>query len=93
MDRIIRILTTGKPPEVIEQGIVDAIQSGCRVLVKAGSISVSFSETPMTGKPDSQSQAIANWAENLSQEHGLVWQRVGHDVLFTRTIPEILNRK
>lgn len=103
MDRIIRILTTGKPPEVIDQGILDAIQSGSRVLVKAGRLTANFpelnsselnsSELNRTQKLDSENSAIASWAEKLSQQHGLVWQRVGPDVLFTKTTPETLNRK
>ena len=103
MDNIVRILTTGKPLELIDQGIVDAIQSGSRVLVKAGSLTANFPEPnseefnsleiDRSRKQDSESSAIASWAETLSQEHGLVWQRVGPDVLFTRTLPETLNRK
>ncbi len=103
MDRIIRILTNGKAPEVIDQGILDAIQSGCRVLVKAGRLTSSFperssselnsSETNRPQKLDSENSAIASWAEKLSQQHGLVWQRVGPDVLFERTTAEPLNRK
>ena len=32
---------------------------------------------------DSRNAAIAEWAEGLSQVHGLEWRRVGRDVLFT----------
>ena len=97
MDRIIRILTTGKPLELIDQGIVDAIHSGSRVLVKVGSLKSNFPElNPLENNQpqvlDSENSAIAGWAERLSQEHGLVWQRVGPDVLFTKTIPAILKR-
>jgi hypothetical protein len=98
MDHIVRVLTTGKPLEGINQGIVDAIQRGSRVLVKAGSLSANFpeltpSEIDRPQKLDSENSAIASWAEKFSQQHGLVWQRVGPDVLFTRTIPEILKKK
>lgn len=98
MDHIVRILTIGKPLEVINQGIVDAIQSGCRVLVKAGSLTANFPEINSSKisrpqKLNSENTAIASWAKKLSEQHGLVWQRVGPDVLFTRTISEILNRK
>lgn len=93
MDHIVRILTTGKPLGLINQGIIDAIQSGSRVLVKAGSLTANFPELNRLQKLDSENSAIASWAEKLAQEHGLVWQRVGSDVLFTRTTSEILNRK
>ncbi len=98
MDRIIRILTNGKAPEVIDQGIADAIQSGCRVLVKAGRLTASFPElnsleTNRPQKQDSENSAIASWAEKLSQQHGLIWQSVGPDVLFEKTTREILHRK
>ena len=102
MDHIVRILTTGKPLEVIDQGIVDAIHTGSRVLVKAGSPTanspeinsseIDSSEINQTQKLDSENSAIASWAENLPQQHGPVWQRVGPDVLFTRTLPEILRK-
>lgn len=84
MDPIIRIITAGKPLADIDQGIVDAIQRGRRVLVKAGSISNNIDFDNIPQKLDGASGAIASWAEGLSQEHGLLWQRVGPDVLFTR---------
>jgi hypothetical protein len=103
MDRIIRILTAGKPLEVIDQAIADATCSGCRVLVKAGRLTASFPELNSSNFPelnsselsrpqklDSEDSAIASWAEQLSQLHGLVWQRVGSDVLFTKAPAETL---
>lgn len=93
MDRIIRILTTGKPPEAIDQSIVDAIHSGNRVLIKAGRLTANFPELNQPQKLDSESSAIASWAEKLSQQHGLAWQRVGPDVLFEKTTAGLLNRK
>ncbi len=103
MDRIVRILTTGKPLDLIDQGVVDAIYGGSRVLVKAGSLTANFLElNPIEVNPleinqsqrlDSENSAIAGWAEKLSQEHGLVWQRVGPDVLFTKTPAETLRRR
>ncbi|MGI4788764.1 MAG: hypothetical protein ACRYFS_07925 [Janthinobacterium lividum] len=84
MERIIRILTTGKALSVIDQAIIDAIQGGSRVLVKAGSLLVNFPENNLVDKLESENRAVAGWAEGLSQEHGLVWQRVGLDVLFVR---------
>jgi hypothetical protein len=81
MSPIVRILTTDKSREAIDQGIVDAIQRGSRVLVKVDVPSPHNFSTVISGKHD---EAIANWAEGFSQEHGLVWQRVGPDVLFTK---------
>ena len=90
MDRIIRILTAAKPLETINQEIAQAIQSGSRVLVKAGSLTTNFPESgslpklDTDEKIDSESSAIAKWAKELSHAHGLVWLRVGPDVLFTK---------
>ena len=83
MDRIIRIFSAGKPLEAIDQAVVDAIQGGSRVLIKAGSIPSKIPDGSGE-KFEGASGAIASWAEGLSQEHGLIWQRVGPDVLFTR---------
>lgn len=103
MGRIIRILTTGKPPEFVDQSIVDAIHSGSRVLVKAGKLIANFpqlssselscEEPNRPQKLDNENSVIASWAEKLAQQHGLAWQRVGPDVLFERTTREILHRK
>ena len=99
MDRIIRILTAGKALDVVDQEIADAIHSGSRVLVKAGSLTASF---PKDGSPtrldserkvDSENSIIAKWAEGLSHEHGLVWQRVGPDVLFAKAVVQKLGSK
>jgi hypothetical protein len=79
MNRIVRILTQGRELEAINRDVVAAIDGGTRVLVKAARVSDSI---PM--KPDGDKGAVADWAEALSQQHGLVWQRVGLDVLFTR---------
>lgn len=84
MDRIIRIFTAGKPIDLIEQGIAQAIQGGSRVLIKAGSIPDKIPDGSGE-KLEGASGAIASWAEGLSQEHGLIWQRVGPDVLFARS--------
>ena len=90
MNRIIRIFSAGKPIETIDQTIIEAIQSGSRVLIKAGSIPEKIpatNDSKNDPKFDSMSGAIASWAEGLSQEYGLVWQRVGPDVLFARATP------
>jgi len=79
MSRIVRILTQGKDLEAINRDVVAAIDGGNRVLVKAARVSGSIPATP-----DGDKGAVADWAEALSQEHGLVWQRVGLDVLFAR---------
>ena len=86
MDRIIRVLTASKPLEAIDQEIADAIQSGSRVLVKTGSLVANFPENGPLPKSDSENSVIAKWAEGLSHEHGLVWQRVGPDVLFAKAV-------
>lgn len=99
MDRIIRILTAGKPLEAIDQEIAQAIQSGSRVLVKAGSLTANFpNDDPVTKldsdrKVDSENSVIAKWAEGLSHAHGLVWLRVGPDVLFTKAPAESIRRR
>jgi len=88
MDHIIRIFSAGKALEVIDQGIVETIQSGSRVLIKASSIpdkTTNHADNNVDQKFDSMNGAIASWAESLSQTNGLVWQRVGPDVLFARS--------
>jgi|GEM_PF-1395096 len=88
MDRIIRIFSVDKPLEAIDQEIAQAIQVGSRVLIKAGNIPEKIPATSdqiNDQKLDSMSGVIASWAEGLSQEHGLIWQRVGPDVLFARS--------
>lgn len=100
MDQIIRIFAVRKSVEVINQEIVQATQHGRRVLVQASSIlSLMLSLLPdQTGtgqfdhetdtqigiEIDSQNSTVARWAEELAQQHGLLWQRVGPDVFFTR---------
>ncbi len=79
MSRIVRVLTQGKELEAISRDVVAAIDGGSRVLVKAARVSES---TP--SKSDGDRGAVADWAETLSQQNGLVWQRVGQDVLFAR---------
>ena len=99
MDRIIRILTAGKLLGAIDQEIVHAIQSGSRVLVKAGSLVANFpAGEPSTRldserKLDSENSVVAKWAEVLAHEHGLVWLRVGSDVLFTKAPAENIRRR
>ena len=93
MDRIIRILTAGKPLETIDQEIARATQSGSRVLVKAGSLAANFPQNEPLPKSDSENSVIAKWAEGLSHEHGLVWLRVGPDMLFTKAPAESIRRK
>ncbi len=93
MDRIIRILTTGKPLETIDQEIARAIQSGSRVLVKAGSLTANFPKNSSPAHLDSENSVVAKWAEGLSHEHGLVWLRVGPDVLFTGASAESIQRR
>ena len=88
MDHIIRIFSAGKPLETIDRGIIEAIQGGSRVLIKAGNIPEKI-PSGIAEKNDQKLESIngviASWAEGLSQEHGLIWQRVGPDVLFTRS--------
>ena len=93
MDRIIRILTAGKPLEIIDQEVVRAIQSGSRVLVKADSLVANFPQNGPLPKSDSENSVIAKWAEGLSHEHGLVWQRVGPDVLFAKAVVQKLGSR
>ena len=99
MDRVIRIITAGKPLEAIDQEIAHAIQSGSRVLVKAGSLVANFprngSSTKLNDerKIDSENSVVAKWAEGLSHEHGLVWLRVGPDVLFTKAPAESIRHR
>ncbi len=63
----------------INRDILSAVNGGSRVLVKAARVSDSI-----PAKPDGDKGTVADWAEALSHEHGLVWQRVGTDVLFAR---------
>ncbi len=79
MSHIVRILTQGKELEAINRDVVAAIDGGSRVLVKAARVSDNI-----PSKSDGDKGAVADWAEALSQQHGLVWQRVGLDVLFAR---------
>ena len=79
MIRIVRILTQGKELEAINRDVAAAIDGGNRVLVKAAR----FPES-IPAKSDGDKGAVADWAEALSRQHGLVWQRVGQDVLFAR---------
>jgi len=79
MSRIVRVLTQGKELEAINRSILSAVDGSSRVLVKAARVSDSI-----PAKPDGDKGAVADWAEALSREHGLVWQRVGLDVLFDR---------
>ena len=80
MSRIVRILTQGKELEAINREVVAAIEGGSRVLVKAARVAGS-----LPARLDGDKGAVADWAEALSQEHGLIWQRVGLDVLFARS--------
>lgn len=96
MDQIIRIFAVRKSVEVINQEIVQAIQHGRRVLVQARSVLSLLPEqngnrqfdheidTQIGIEIDSQNTTVAKWAEELAQQHGLLWQRVGPDVFFTR---------
>ena len=103
MDRIIRILTAGKPLDLIDQEIAQAIQSGNRVLVKAGNLTANFPEADslepdssgisQPQRLDSENSVVAKWAEDLSHAHGLVWLRVGLDMLFTKAPAESIRRK
>ncbi len=80
MSPTVRVVTQGKELEAINEDILSAVQGGRRVLVKAGRVAGSL---PV--KPDGDKGAVADWAEALSRQHGLAWQRVGQDVLFTRS--------
>lgn len=79
MQRTIRVVTQGKELDAISHEIAAAIQGGSRVLVKAARVG-----DGLLSKPDGNKGAIADWASALSQEHRLVWKRVGLDVLFAR---------
>ncbi len=79
MSRIVRVLTQGKELNAINRDILSAVSGGSRVLVKAARVSDSIH-----AKPDGDKGAVADWAEALSLEHGLVWQWVGSDILFAR---------
>lgn len=76
--RYARILTHGKALPAIEDEILRSVKEGARVLVSTEDGRPSSIDTG----EDSRSAAIAEWAEGLSQKHGLDWRRVGHDVLF-----------
>ena len=93
MDRIIRILTVGKPLEAIAQEIAHATQSGSRVLVKAGSLTANFPKVGPSANLDSENSVVAKWAEGLSHEHGLIWQRIGPDVLFAKAVVQKLGSR
>lgn len=79
MSRIVRVLTQGKELEAISRDVAAAIDGGSRVLVKAARVTGSI-----PSKSDGDQGAVADWAETVSQQNGLVWQRVGQDVLFAR---------
>lgn len=59
MECIIRILTIGKNLTVIDQAILDAIQSGNRVFVKASTLAVNSPENGSPTKLDSENSIIA----------------------------------
>lgn len=80
MGRIVRVLTQGKTLEAIDREVGEAIGSGSRVLVQAARVAGS-----LPAKSDGDQGAVAAWAEAISQQHGLVWRRVGQDVFFTRS--------
>ena len=83
MSQFVRVLTHGKGLEAINENIVSAAHAGSRVLVKTGT--AAGEDGP---RSDGGGGAVADWAAALSQEHGLVWHRVGQDILFTRPTPE-----
>jgi len=76
---IVRVLTQGKALDSIDREVAEAIGGGSRVLVQATRVA-----GRLPAKSDGDTGAVAGWAEALSQRHGLVWQRVGQDVLFAR---------
>lgn len=76
---IVRVLTQGKELDAINRDVVAAIDGGSRVLVQAARVAGS-----LPAGSDGDKGAVADWAEALSRQHGLVWQRVGQDVFFTR---------
>jgi hypothetical protein len=82
MSRFIRILASGQTLTWISQSVVQAADDGSRVLIKADAVADTIAD-----KPDGNSSAVAEWADGLSQQNGLGWQRVGHDVLFERFAP------
>ncbi len=73
----IRVVTQGKELDAISREVAAAVQGGNRVLVKAARVGDAL---PI--KLDGDKGAVADWARALSQEHRLVWKRVGLDVLF-----------
>ena len=79
MKSTIRVVTQGKELDAISREVAAAIQGGSRVLVKAARVG-----DVLPSKPDGDKGAVADWARALSQEHRLVWKRVGLDVLFAR---------
>lgn len=76
--RYVRVLTYGKALDEIEAEILQAIEDGGRVLMNTAE---GLSDSGMTSR--NRDAAIAEWAQGLASQHGLEWQRVGHDVLFT----------
>lgn len=74
--RLFRVLTYGKGQEAVEREVVAAVGEGRQVLVSAAG--------PTGGISDGGQKAVTDWAETLSREQGLAWQRVGRDILFTR---------
>lgn len=79
MKHTIRVVTQGKELDAISREVADAVQGGSRVLVKAARAG-----DVLPDKLDGDKGAVADWARALSQEHRLVWKRVGLDVLFAR---------
>ena len=79
--RMVRVLTYGKGLEAIEQEAVSSVNNGNQVLVNAACASDTLTE-----QPDGPKAAVATWAEALSHQHGLIWKRVGLDVLFVKGV-------
>lgn len=79
MKSTIRVVTQGKELDAISHEVAAAIQGGSRVLVKAARLG-----DVLPNKLDGDKGAVADWARALSQQHRLVWKRVGMDVLFAR---------
>lgn len=77
-NRYIRVFTHGKLLTDIEGDILRAISGGARVLIRTANGPNAIDSGLATG-----SVAITEWADALSREHGLDWNRVGSDVLFT----------
>ena len=81
----IRVLTHGKKADAVDQAILEAIDGGHRVLVK-----VAASDAP--ARQSAGASIVADWADVLSQAHGLSWERVGGDILFRRSPPPAVFR-